>query len=87
MKNTLLFLMASLLLAFSLTACGGGRTGSAPEDYGDSSVSGDGAYDGGYNGGPADDGLMDGARDAMDDAGRSVRKAVNDAGDAVDRAF
>ena len=26
MKNTLMFLLASLLLAFSLTACGGGQT-------------------------------------------------------------
>lgn len=45
MKNTLMFLLASLLLAFSLTACGGGNYGAAGQTDG---VTGDtGAYNGG----------------------------------------
>ena len=55
MKNTLMVLLASLVLAVCLTACGGGVT--------------------------------DGARDALDDAGRSVRNAMDDAGDAMDSVF
>ena len=33
MKNTLMFLMVSLLLAFSLTACGGGQTDGMDPSY------------------------------------------------------
>ena len=101
MKNTLMFLLASLLLAFSLTACGGGQTTGNVDDYGSTSQSGGGsvneggavgsgnaAENGSVNGGSAaGDGLMDGARDAVDDAGRSVRGTLDDAGDAIDRAF
>ncbi|MDE6456226.1 MAG: hypothetical protein K2L38_10055 [Dysosmobacter sp.] len=118
MKNTLMFLLASLLLAFSLTACGGGgqttgtadnggtaddygtaNNGGAVDDYGtadnggtagqagngvDGSMDGEGGLSGGYDNGGS---LMDDARDAVDDAGRSVRNAVDGAGDAIDRAF
>ncbi len=88
MKNTLLFLLVSLLLAVSLTACGGGGTGTT-----DGSVNGTEDYRGDYNNDGYDDndryddGLMGDARDAVDDAGRSVRNAVDDAGNAIDRAF
>ena len=34
MKNTLMFLLASLLLAVCLTACGGGQTTGNVDDYG-----------------------------------------------------
>lgn len=90
MKNTLMFLLASLLLAFCLTACGGGQTTGNVDDYGSTGQSGSGSVnEGGVVGGgsTAGDGLMDGARDAVDDAGRSVRGALDDAGDAIDRAF
>lgn len=101
MKNTLMFLLASLLLAFSLTACGGGsQTNGDAGSYDSAGQAGgtDGAVNGndGYNGGSDgysgsddgyDGGVMEDARDAMDDAGRSVRNAVDDAGDAIDRAF
>ena len=33
MKNTLMFLLVSLLLAFSLTACGGGQTNGMDSGY------------------------------------------------------
>lgn len=99
MKNTLMFLLASLLLAFSLTACGGGQTtgsvdgstvqsGSGSVNEGSAVGGGNAAENGSVNGGStAGDGLMDGARDAVDGAGRSVRGALDDAGDAIDRAF
>lgn len=98
MKNTLMFLLASLLLAFCLTACGGGQTTGNVDDYGSTGQSGSAMENGSVNGGStagnsstqngaAGDGLMDGARDAVDDAGRSVRGALDDAGDAIDRAF
>ena len=100
MKNTLMFLLVSLLLVFSLTACGGGQTNGTAGEYdsngqtggtGDS-VIGSGASDGAYDRDTYDrdgnsDSLMDDARDAVDDAGRSVRNAVDDAGNSIDRAF
>ena len=100
MKNTLMFLLASLLLAFCLTACGGGQTTGNVDDYGSTGQSGSGsvneggvvgggstAGNGSTQSGAAGDGLMDGARDAVDDAGRSVRGTLDDAGYAIDRAF
>lgn len=95
MKNTLMFLLVSLLLVFSLTACGGGQTNGTAGEYdsngqtggtGDS-VIGSGASDGASDRDGNSDSLMDDARDAVDDAGRSVRNAVDDAGNAIDRAF
>ncbi len=95
MKNTLMFLLVSLLLVFSLTACGGGQTNGTAGEYdsngqtggtGDS-VIGSGASDGAYDRDGNSDSLMDDARDAVDDAGRSVRNAVDDAENAIDRAF
>ena len=97
MKKTWMFLLASLLLAVSLTACGGGQTNGTAGTY--DSTGQTGGYDSGtngYDGGTGgyggdrdgyDGGLMDDARDAVDDAGRSVRNAVDDAGDAIYRAF
>lgn len=113
MKNTLMFLLASLMLAVCLTACGGGQTnGAAGENGGQSGGAANGSVmeNGGQTGGTAngsaagsgssngtndrsgtydrnDGSLMDDARDAVDDAGRSVRGALDDAGDAMDRAF
>lgn len=97
MKNTLMFLLVSLLLAFSLTACGGGQTTGAADNYGTNGQTGGAAGNGmdgsaggtedyrgdsdGYDGGLAND-----ARDAVDDAGRSVRNAVDDAGRTVRNA-
>lgn len=97
MKNTLMFLLVSLLLAMSLTACGGGQTNGTAGEYGANGQTGetngaaggsydrDGTYDGTYD--RNDNSLMDDARNAVDDAGRSVRNAVDDAGNAIDRAF
>lgn len=48
MKNTLMFLLVSLLLAFSLTACGGGSQNGM-----DNQANG-GAYNGGTNSGVTD---------------------------------
>lgn len=94
MKNTLMCLLASLLLAAGLTACGGGQTNGTADGYGTtgqvgSGVDGNGTehYRGDADGDGYDDGLVEDARDAVDDAGRSVRNAVDDAGRAMDRAF
>lgn len=96
MKNTLMCLLASLLLAMGLTACGGGQTNGTADDYGTAGQVGNGAegsvngtehYRGDTNRDGYDDGLVEDARDAVDDAGRSVRNAVDDAGRAMDRAF
>lgn len=95
MKNTLMCLLASLLLAAGLTACGGGQTNGTADGGGtagqvgngtDGSVSGTEPYRGDSDN-DSGDSLMDDARDAVDDAGRSVRDAVDDAGRAMDRAF
>lgn len=95
MKNTLMFLLVSLMLA--LTACGGGQTtggenGGRTDGTNGTVMENSGRTDNGSlteNGGSndRDDSLMDDARDAVDDAGRSVRGALDDAGDAMDRAF
>lgn len=101
MKNTLMFLLASLLLVFTLTACGGGAQNSAGNQTGsavtgsDTAGSNNGGYDNGANtngnssgsGVTPEGSLMDDARDAADDAGRAVRNTVDDAGRALDRAF
>ena len=84
MKSTLMCLLASLLLAFCLTACGGGQTTGGSTDgsqAGGSVNGGSAAGDTGssVNGGSAaGDSLMDDARDAVDDAGRTVRNAADD---------
>lgn len=94
MKNTLMFLLVSLLLAVSLTACGGGgQTTGTADNYGntagngaDSSVNGaNGALNGtngsgteGYRG-DSNSGNNGGL---MDDA----RDAVDDAGRSVRNA-
>ena len=95
MKNTLMFLLVSLLLAFSLTACGGGQTNSTDPSYGtggaDANYSAGSRTDGtgpNYSTGSqtnrsAGSGVMGGTRDAMDDMGRDVRNAMDDAGRAV----
>ena len=96
MKNTLMCLLASLVLAAGLTACGGAQTNGTVDDYGttgqvgssvDGSANGSEHYRGDPNGDGYDEGLVEDARDAVDDAGRSVRSAVDDAGRAMDRAF
>nr|WP_326209655.1 hypothetical protein [uncultured Oscillibacter sp.] len=95
MKNTLMFLLVALLLAFSLTACGGGgQTTGTADTYGstegsrtDGALNGSGDYQGDYDNDGYDDGRTPDARDALDDAGRSVRNAVDGAEDAIDRAF
>lgn len=95
MKNTLMCLLTALALAVCLTACGGGgQTTGTADNYGtaagngtDGSVNGAETYRGDMDNDGYDDGLMDGARDALDDAGRSVRNAVDDAGNAMDRTF
>ena len=47
MKNTLMFLLASLLLAFSLTACGGSQTnGAAGDNAGQTGTAGTGSVNG-----------------------------------------
>ena len=93
MKTSLALLLTSLLLVFSLTACGRDRQ---PGDADDSSVS-DGSVSGGVNDGSYDDsvtggvndgnggGMMDDAMDTMDDVGDAVedmwdggRRAVDD---------
>ena len=93
MKNTLMLLLASLLLAFSLTACGGGsQYGTANRNdgivsgndnvIGHSDRSATGSYDGTY------DGRRDRtAGDAREDAGRDIRNAAGDVGNAVNRAM
>ena len=97
MKNTLMCLLTALVLAVCLTACGGGgQTTGTADNYETAGQDGSGTnspaggtetYRGDSNNDGYDDGLMDGARDAIDDAGRSVRNAAEDAGDAIDRAF
>ena len=93
MKNTLMLLLASLLLAFSLTACGGGSqygtanrndgiAGGNDNVIGHSDRSATGSYDGTY------DGRRDRtAGDALEDAGRDIRNAAGDVGNAVNRAM
>ncbi len=51
MKNTLMCLLASLLLAFCLTACGGGQTTGNVDDYGSTGQTGNTAGSGSVNGG------------------------------------
>ena len=92
MKRSLAFLLTSLLLVFSLTACGKDQQ---PEDA-DHNVSGGSVTDGSAgNGGLTDDSvtggingddsgsMMDGAMDTMDDVGDAARSAVRDAGDTI----
>ena len=92
MKRSLAFLLTSLLLVFSLTACGKDQQ---PEDA-DNNVSGGSVTDGSAgNGGLTDESvtggingddsgsMMDGAMDTMDDVGDAARSAVRDAGDTV----
>lgn len=43
MKNTLMCLLAALLLAFCLTACGGGQTTGNVDDYGSTGQAGSAA--------------------------------------------
>ena len=95
MKRSLALLLTSLLLVFSLTACGRDRQpGDADNNSAsDGSVIGDadngganGGYDdsvtGGVNGGNGGS-MMDGAMDTMDDVGDAARNAVRDTRDAL----
>lgn len=113
MKNTLMFLLVSALLAFSLTACGGdglqtgtngnygaagqtdgvtGDTGAYGSDtygndtysngaagYNGSAANGNAGYSGSaaYGANGAGDSLMDDARNALDDAGNAANRAAN----------
>lgn len=95
LKRSLALLLTSLLLVFSLAACGkdqqaGGvgdsaSSGSVTGDTGSGSSSGgsaDGSVTGGVNGGSGGP-MMDGADDTMDDVGDMARDAVRDTGDAL----
>lgn len=91
MKRSLALLLASLLLVFSLTACGKDRqpggvdgsvsNGSVAGDAGNGDLTG-GSVTGGVNDGNGG-GMMDGARDTMDDVGDAARDVVRDTGDAL----
>ena len=91
MKTSLALLLTSLLLVFSLTACGRDRQpGDADNSSAsDGSVTGDvneGGYDDSVTGGVNDGnggGMMDDAMDTMDDVGDAARNAVRDTGDAL----
>lgn len=83
MKRSFALLLASVMLVFSLAACGKDQQ--------------PGGVDGTVNGGPADDsvtggvndgtggtgGVTDGALDTMDDVGNAARDVVRDTGDAL----
>ena len=79
MKNTLMLLLASLLLAFSLTACGGGS------QYGTANRN-DGIVSGNDNVIGHSDRSATGSY-ALEDAGRDIRNAAGDVGNAVNRAM
>lgn len=100
MKRTFSFLLVSLLLAFTLTACGGGsgQSGYARERggiTGDNYAASDNRSNyqnntaNGTTRGAAgrDSSLAGDTRDALDDAGRAVRRTVDDAGQAINRAM
>ena len=91
MKRSLALLLTSLLLVFSLAACGKDQQ---PGGVGDSATNGSVTGDAG-NGGLTDDSvtggvndgnggsMMDGAMDTMDAVGDAARSAVRDAGEAL----
>ena len=96
LKRSLALLLTSLLLVFSLAACGRDQQPGDVDDNGvsDGSVTGDvnnggltGGYDDGSVTGGVNDGngggMMDGAMDTMDGVGDAARNAVRDAGDAL----
>lgn len=98
MKRSLALLLTSLLLVFSLAACGkdqqpggvdgsgavtdGGSTGSLAGNNGANGDAADGSVTGGVNNNGGGP-MMDGAMDTMDDAGNAVRNTVQRAGDAL----
>lgn len=96
MKNTLMLLLASLLLAFSLTACGGGSqtNGTAGDDYsagqsgaaganGSAGTAGNGSVSGANGSAGANDGVN--RSGVTPDGGlvEDAREALDDAGRAV----
>lgn len=91
MKRSLALLLTSLLLVFSLTACGKDQQpGGVDDSASNGSVTGDAGNDGltddSVTGGVNDSSsgsMMDGAMDTMDDVGDAARSAVRDAGDAL----
>lgn len=92
MKRSLTLLVASLLLVFSLTACGGNdkqqdnsanQNGSAAT--GSDNATGNNAADNGENSanGNRDDSLMDDVGDAITDGAEDVKDGIDDVGDAM----
>lgn len=94
MKRSLTLLLASLLVVFGLTACGGSDNQNS-ETNKDSAVVGDSSADSGtdaekdnpdgsaeegtgQNGGNQDDSLMDDVQQGVDDAVKDTEKAVDD---------
>lgn len=91
MKNTLMFLMVSLLLAFSLTACGGDSqqagTGSGTAGQTDG-VNGDSAMNGsssaGTNAGGSTDGSVVGGNNGTNGSAADTDSSANRADDGND---
>lgn len=71
MKNTLMFLMVSLLLAFSLTACGGGsQQESAYDSVNPAGTAGNGGINGSSDG--SSNGSVTGGENSASGGGSSV---------------
>ena len=92
MKNTLRFLLASLLLVFTLTACGGGAQNSAGNQTGSAVTGSDtaGSNNGGYDNGANTNGTANnGANTNGNSSGSGVTpegSLMDDARDAADDA-
>ena len=91
LKRSLALLLTSVLLVFSLAACGKDQQpGGVDDSASNGSVTGgagsggltDDSVTGGVNDGKGG-GMMDDAMDTMDDVGDAARSAVRDAGDAL----
>lgn len=94
MKRSLTLLVASLLLVFSLTACGGNdkqqdnnanQNGSAVTGSDNAADNNDNAANNGENNanGNQDDSLMDDVGDAITDGANDVKDGIDDVGDAI----
>ena len=94
MKRSLTLLLASLFLAFSLTACGGNgknNNGQNGNDQNNSAATGDtagnnaenGTNGTANNGNTANGGLVDDTGDVLEDIGNGTRDVLDDAGRAL----
>lgn len=88
MKRSFALLLTSVMLVFSLAACGKDQQPGVVDGTADGGTVNNGPVDDSVTGGVNDgtrgnEGMMDGALDTMDDVGDAARSAVRDAGDAL----